>query len=218
VNVPSATDLLRTQRRVFKGFRLFATCDTDMPPGSNTQPTILAANHRSLADLFLAASLLHVWKWPVRPLVAGSYFEKPLIGTLLRRLGAIPVTGSDAIEKASEVLASGVSVAVMPEGRVVRPEEWKPTGVGTPRIGVAKLAIETRCPVLLIGVAGTEELWPRGQLLPKFTPWKRTKLVVRLKSLGTVEESDPEVALNQIWSGVQEMVEKADSERHTTKN
>ena len=106
----------------------------------------------------------------------------------------------------------------MPEGRVVRPEEWKPTGVGTPRIGVAKLAIETRCPVLLIGVAGTEELWPRGQLLPKFTPWKRTKLVVRLKSLGTVEESDPEVALNQIWSGVQEMVEKADSERHTTKN
>lgn len=187
-----------------------------MPPESTTQPTILTANHRSLADLFLAASLFHIWKWPVRPLVAGSYFEKPLIGKLLKRLGAIPVSGSDAIEVASEVLASGVSVAVMPEGRVVPSEEWRPTGVGTPKIGVAKLAIETKCPVLLIGVAGTEELWPRGRFLPKFTLWKRTRTVVRLKFLGVIEETDPEIALTEIWSGVQNMVEIADSERRPT--
>jgi len=213
VNVPSESNLRRTQRRVFKGFRIFATYDTDMPPCPITEPTILTANHRSLADLFLAASLFHIWKWPVRPLVAGSYFEKPVIGALLKRLGAIPVTGSDAIDVAKEVLSSGVSVAVMPEGRVVRPEEWEPTGVGTPRIGVALLAIETKCPILVVGVSGTEVLWPRGKLLPKFTPWKRTKTFVRLKSHGTVGGSDPEAVLTEIWSGVQEMVEKAEADR-----
>jgi len=218
VNPPSELDLRRTQRRVFRGFRLFASCDTDMPPCPINEPTILTANHRSLADLFLAASLFHIWKWPVRPLVAGSYFEKPVIGLLLKRLGAIPVTGSDAIDVAKEVLSSGISVAVMPEGRVVRPEEWEPTGVGTPRIGVARLAIETKCPVLLIGVAGTEALWPRGRFLPKFTPWKRTKTFVRLKSHGTVGGSDPESVLTEIWSGVKEMVEKAEADRHAAMN
>jgi len=189
-----------------------------MPPCPITEPTILTANHRSLADLFLAASLFHVWEWPVRPLVAGSYFEKPLIGTLLRRLGAIPVTGGDAIDVAKEVLASGVSVAVMPEGKVVRPEEWEPTGVGTPRIGVARLAIETKCPVLSIGVAGTEVLWPRGRFLPKFTPWNRTKTFVRLNAHGTVDGSDPESVLDEIWSGVKDMVEKAEADRRAAIN
>ena len=218
MNPPSELALRRTQRRVFRGFQLFATCDTDMPPCPITEPTILTANHRSLADLFLAASLFHVWEWPVRPLVAGSYFEKPLIGTLLRRLGAIPVTGGDAIDVAKEVLASGVSVAVMPEGKVVRPEEWEPTGVGTPRIGVARLAIETKCPVLSIGVAGTEVLWPRGRFLPKFTPWKRTKTFVRLNAHGTVDGSDPESVLDEIWSGVKDMVEKAEADRRAAIN
>jgi len=218
VNPPSELALRRTQRRVFRGFQLFATCDTDMPPCPITEPTILTANHRSLADLFLAASLFHVWEWPVRPLVAGSYFEKPLIGTLLRRLGAIPVTGGDAIDVAKEVLASGVSVAVMPEGKVVRPEEWEPTGVGTPRIGVARLAIETKCPVLSIGVAGTEVLWPRGRFLPKFTPWNRTKTFVRLNAHGTVDGSDPESVLDEIWSGVKDMVKKAETDRRAAIN
>ena len=218
MNPPSELALRRTQRRVFRGFQLFATCDTDMPPCPITEPTILTANHRSLADLFLAASLFHVWEWPVRPLVAGSYFEKPLIGTLLRRLGAIPVTGGDAIDVAKEVLASGVSVAVMPEGKVVRPEEWEPTGVGTPRIGVARLAIETKCPVLSIGVAGTEVLWPRGRFLPKFTPWNRTKTFVRLNTHGTVDGSDPESVLDEIWSGVKDMVKKAETDRRAAIN
>ena len=218
MNPPSELALRRTQRRVFRGFQLFATCDTDMPPCPIAEPTILTANHRSLADLFLAASLFHVWEWPVRPLVAGSYFEKPLIGTLLRRLGAIPVTGGDAIDVAKEVLASGVSVAVMPEGKVVRPEEWEPTGVGTPRIGVARLAIETKCPVLSIGVAGTEVLWPRGRFLPKFTPWNRTKTFVRLNTHGTVDGSDPESVLDEIWSGVKDMVEKAEADRRAAIN
>ena len=218
MNPPSELALRRTQRRVFRGFQLFATCDTDMPPCPITEPTILTANHRSLADLFLAASLFHVWEWPVRPLVAGSYFEKPLIGTLLRRLGAIPVTGGDAIDVAKEVLASGVSVAVMPEGKVVRPEEWEPTGVGTPRIGVARLAIETKCPVLSIGVAGTEVLWPRGRFLPKFTPWNRTKTFVRLNAHGTVDGSDPESVLDEIWSGVKDMVKKAETDRRAAIN
>ena len=213
MKVPSEKNLRRTQRRVFKFYKLLSNIDTDMPTISTKEPTILVANHRSLADLFLAASLFHVWSWPVRPLVAGAYFKKPLIGSLLKKLGAVPVSGSDAIESAAEILSTGVSVAVMAEGRVVPPEEWKPTGVGEPKIGVAKLSLKSNCPVLAIGVAGTEDLWPRGRTLPRLSLRRRNTSSIRLKSLGIIEETEPEAVLSIIWDGVKEMVEAAEAER-----
>ena len=135
-----------------------------------------------------------------------AYFKKPVIGNLLKKLGAVPVSGSDAIESAAEILSTGVSVAVMAEGRVVPPEEWRPTGVGTPKIGVAKLSLKSKCPVLAIGVAGTEELWPRGKTLPRLSLRRRNTTSIRLKPLGVINEKEPEAVLSTIWDGVKEMV------------
>ena len=135
------------------------------------------------------------------------------IGSLLKKLGAVPVSGSDAIESAAEILSTGVSVAVMAEGRVVPPEEWKPTGVGEPKIGVAKLSLKSNCPVLAIGVAGTEDLWPRGRTLPRLSLRRRNTSSIRLKSLGIIEETEPEAVLSIIWDGVKEMVEVAEAAR-----
>ena len=125
----------------------------------------------------------------------------------------MPVSGSDAIESAAEILSTGVSVAVMAEGRVVPPEEWKPTGVGVPKIGVAKLSLKSNCPVLAIGVAGTEDLWPRGRTLPRLSLRRRNTSSIRLKPLGVIEETEPEAVLSIIWDGVKEMVEVAEAAR-----
>ena len=81
-----AAALGRVQRRVARGLGLLATLDAGARPEVTDEPVIFAANHRSMADLFLAAATFSEWGWPIRPLVAGSYFDQPGIGGLLRRL------------------------------------------------------------------------------------------------------------------------------------
>lgn len=204
---------LRAQRRVYQAVRPLARFDLGSAPTGVEGPVILAANHRSLADLLFAAALYHRWGWPVRSLVAASYFEKPGIGFLLRSLGCIPVSGREAVGKAAEVLSEGTSVAIMPEGRIVRPEEWQPTGVGEARTGVGRLALESKRPVISLGAAGTEVLWPRKSALPKIRPWKRPLLVARYEVIGVVENLEARAALEKIWDGVRRQVNEADQVR-----
>ncbi len=155
-----------------------------------------------MADLFLAAATFSEWGWPIRPLVAGSYFDRPGIGGLLRRLRCIPVHGSEALDIATEVMAEGWSVAIMPEGRVVPESEWAATGVGPARPGIGRLALTTGRPVVAVGVNGTERFWPRGRNLPSITPWRRFPLAVRHEVLGIMEGDQPSVALEEIMAGI----------------
>ena len=204
---------LLVQRRVYHAVRPMARFDVGPPPMGVEGPVILAANHRSLADLLFAAALYHLWGWPVRSLVAAAYFEKPGVGSLLRGLGCIPVSGREAVERAAEILAEGTSVAIMPEGRVVRPEEWQPTGVGEARTGVGRLALESKRPVIAVGAAGTEVLWPRKSTLPRVRPGRRPLLVARHEVIGVVENLEARVALEKIWEGVRRQVNLADQVR-----
>lgn len=197
-----AAALGRVQRRVARGLGLLATLDAGARPEVADEPVIFAANHRSMADLFLAAATFSEWGWPIRPLVAGSYFDRPGIGGLLRRLRCIPVHGSEALDMATEVMAEGWSVAIMPEGRVVPESEWTATGVGPARPGIGRLALTTGRPVVAVGVNGTERFWPRGRNLPSITPWRRFPLAVRHEVLGIMEGDQPSVALEEIMAGI----------------
>ena len=205
LNSPDPTEaaaLAGVHRQVARGLGLLATLDVGVRPEVSEEPVILAANHRSMADLFLAAAVFSKWGWPIRPLVAGSYFDRPGISGLLRRLRCIPVHGSEALDIAAEVMADGWSVAVMPEGRVVPEAEWAPTGVGTARPGVGRLALATGRPVVAIGVSGTERFWPRGRNLPRISPWRRFPLRVRHEVLGVMAGDQPSVALEEIMAGI----------------
>ncbi len=197
-----AAALARVQRRIARGLGFLATLDAGERPEVVDEPVILAANHRSMADLFLAAATFSEWGWPIRPLVAGSYFDRPGIGGLLRRLRCIPVHGSAALDIAIEAMAEGWSVALMPEGRVVPESEWAPTGVGPARPGIGRLALATGRPVVAVGVNGTERLWPRGRNLPHITPWHRFPLRIRHEVLGVMEGDQPSVALEEIMAGI----------------
>jgi len=210
---PDERSVLRAQKAIAAVLRPFARVDVgprpDVPPG----PVILAANHRSMADLLLASGTFARWEWPIRPLVAASYFDRPGLGTILRRLRCIPVTGTDALALAADALAAGWSVAIMPEGRIVRAEEWAETGVGRPHPGVGRLAIDTGLPVVANGAVGTEDFWPRERSLPRLRPWSRPHLVLRSEVLGVINEPHSRDAMETIWDGVRRCVERAGAER-----
>lgn len=205
-----AAELLRSQRRLARAMRLATRVDIGPRPEIDAGPVIHAANHRSLADLLLSAITFSSWGWPIRPLVAGSYFEKPVVAQLLKSLRCIPVHGPEALDQAAEELAKGWSVAIMPEGRVVPEAEWAESGVGRAHSGIGRLAIHTRLPVVANGASGTELLWPKGRPFPKIRPWHRQRLVLRSEVVGVIAEGRSREVTESIMAAIARCVNAAD--------
>jgi len=118
---------------------------THLPPG----PKIFVANHPSATDPFL----IHlVSKEKLSVLITVKAFQVPVFGSFLRRVGEIPVPleqGGAALEHAQEYLRTGRSVAIFIEGHI-SPEEG---GFLPPRTGAARLALNSRVPVVPIGIS-----------------------------------------------------------------
>lgn len=85
-------------------------------------------------------------------------FGWPLLGRLIGRAGGFPVyrgrgdRGADAITVARAVVESGDGVVIFMEGRL----ELDHVGLGTPRDGLARLALATGAPVVPVGMSGTK--------------------------------------------------------------
>ena len=106
---------------------------------------------------------------PVRFLGKKEVFDAPVVGDFARAMGGIRVergTGSDApLQAALEALAAGDMVAMTPQGTIPRGREFfNPKLRG--RWGAARLAHESRVPVIPVGLWGTEKVWPRSAKLP----------------------------------------------------
>lgn len=134
-----------------------------------TGPVILVANHRSYFDPLALGFVAGRVDRAVRFLGKKEVFDAPVIGQLARAMGAIRVdrgSGSDApLDLASEALAAGEAVAILPQGTIPRGEAFfEPKLVG--RWGAAKLAAESKVPVVPIGLWGTEHVWPRSSRVP----------------------------------------------------
>ncbi|MEW5828654.1 MAG: lysophospholipid acyltransferase family protein [Chloroflexota bacterium] len=116
-----------------------------LPPG----PKLFVANHPSGTDPFL----IHLASpHPVSVLVSAKAFAVPLFGYYIRKARQIPVNpgqGSEVLEQARQMLESGYSVAIFPEG------DFSPQAGGfqRPRSGAARLALATGVPVIPVGIA-----------------------------------------------------------------
>ena len=132
-------------------------------------PAILCANHRSYFDVVTVAVTVARSGRTVRALGKKEVFDAPIIGPIASAIGGIRVnrgTGSDEpLRAAADALRAGDLVAIMPEGTIPRGEAFfDPVLKG--RWGAAKLAMELKCPVVPIGLWGTEKVWPRSSKIP----------------------------------------------------
>jgi 1-acyl-sn-glycerol-3-phosphate acyltransferase len=135
-------------------------------------PAILASNHLSYADwLFMPLAVPR----RVSFVAKAEYFTTPglkgwLQRTFFRGSGQIPIdrSGADAAQgaliSAKRVLDQGELFGIYPEG--TRSHDGR---LYRGRTGVARLALETRVPVIPVAVIGTDVVAPPGKKFGSFT-------------------------------------------------
>ncbi len=148
-----------------------------------TGPAILVFNHRSYFDPSVMGLLIAKAGRNIRGLGKKEVFDVPIVGRLMRGLGGVRVeraSGSDEpLREAATALRGGEVVMLAPEGTIPRgPAFFDPVLHG--RWGAAKLAAETRVPVIPVGLWGTEHVWPRSSRLPRLTPIERPHVTARV--------------------------------------
>lgn len=131
------------------------------------RPILFAGNHRSLFDVFATLAVLGRFRVSSRILIRADLVDSGATGVLLRRLGSIAASrtnGREAEDSAVAALAQGQTVSLMPEGRLVPPEERSATGVGPGRPGLSRIARRSGAAVIPVAFIGTDRVWPRGGL------------------------------------------------------
>lgn len=128
-------------------------------------PAVIAANHPSYLDPILLS--LRVPR-PIRFMAWEALFRVPVLGYLLRLVGAFavdtrPGKGREAYEKAKALVLAGKLVGIFPEGKRSR-AGWLELGL---REGAARLVWETGAPLVPATITGAFRAWPHYQSLPK---------------------------------------------------
>lgn len=139
---------------------------------------VVALNHISHADPLLAAHFVYDHGRLPRYLAKSALFRNRLLGAFLRRLGQIPVDrlsagAAGAYDAAVRAVRDGECVIFYPEGTITRePDLWPMIG----KTGVARVALETGCPVIPVGQWGAHELLPPYTARPRLLPRKRIQM------------------------------------------
>ena len=134
---------------------------------------LVVSNHISNYDpLALGEYLIYNGRWP-RFLGKSDLWKVPVVGFFARGCRQIPVErntsrAGDSLRHAKQALADGEMVAIYPEGTITAdPDGWPMTA----RTGAARLALETRVPVLPVAQWGANQVIPGKKLhFPRFFP------------------------------------------------
>jgi 1-acyl-sn-glycerol-3-phosphate acyltransferase len=128
-------------------------------------PCVLVANHASYLD---GLALLLALPGSVA-FVAAAEFEPRLVsGTLLKRLGCEFVTrrgpreAIPEVSRLADVVRSGRSIVLFPEGSLSRAPGLRPF-----RLGAFKVAAAAGVPVVPVGIRGTRDILRPGHRFPR---------------------------------------------------
>jgi len=141
---------------------------------------VFVVNHISNVDpLVVGQFLAFSGRWP-RFLAKASLFEVPLLGSVLRGCGQIPVqrgsaAAKDALSAAVEAVRSGRAVVVYLEGTItLDPQLWPMRG----RTGAARIALQAGAPVVPLGQWGAQEIMHGKKIhFPKLLPRKTLRVM-----------------------------------------
>lgn len=130
-----------------------------LPPG----PIIVISNHAGYADGILLALACRRMGRSIRMLATGGVFRAPIVGSLARRVGFIPVErgtaeASKSLDVAAQALAQGEAVGIFPEGRTTRdPHLWPERS----KTGAVRLALNSGAPIVPVAMVGTHRVLPK---------------------------------------------------------
>lgn len=135
---------------------------------------ITAVNHNSYLDPLSYGHFQYNTGRVPRFLAKDGMFKKGFLGAVMRGTGQIPVyresqDASTAFRAAVEAIGNGQCVAFYPEGTLTRdPGLWPMTG----KTGAARVALQTRAPVIPVAQWGANHALPpygRPRLFPRKT-------------------------------------------------
>ncbi len=138
-----------------------------------TGPFILAPCHYSAIDPVIMG--LAVWKSGRVPrfMAKASLFRVPVMGSILRWLGQVPVEreGKERavapMQAAQKLAAAGQGIIIYPEGSLTRdPEMWPMRG----KTGAVRMALDANMPLIPAAHWGTQVLMPRYSGKIRFFP------------------------------------------------
>ena len=182
---PTITEPPRAYRGVVKVLRpvLMAVTKRHWSGVENLPRTggfVVCPNHVSYTDFLALAHLMYDSGRPVFFLGKSGLFETPVIGRIITAADQIPVyrgteRAVDAYRAAVQAVRDGKAVAMYPEGTLTRdPGVWPMKG----KTGAARVALETRCPVIPIAMYGPEQLLAPYSSRLRLFPRKTMRIVV----------------------------------------
>ncbi len=131
----------------------------------NEGGVLLAANHLAFIDSLL---IMYSLPRPVSFLGKSEYLDHPVARRVFPATGMLPLDRSGrlariTLDHAARMLEQGGIVGVHPEGTRSRDGL-----LGPGHRGIAQLALRTGVPIVPVGLIGTGEAQPVGQLVPDF--------------------------------------------------
>lgn len=139
---------------------------------------VVSPNHISYADPLVFAHFMFDSGREAYFLGKDSLFGIPVVGWLLKKCGQIPVyrdsvAAADAYRAAVEAVRAGKAVGIFPEGTLTRdPDLWPMRG----KTGAARVALETRCPLIPVAQWGAQEILPPYGHRPSVLPRKTVRM------------------------------------------
>lgn len=130
-------------------------------------PCLIVSNHLSWLDPpALGCALAHR---QVHFMAKQELFERPLLGPVIRALGAFPVERGQAdrksLRQALEILGQGRIVAIFPEGTRGEGGEMQPW-----HVGMAMLAHHAQVDIVPVAILGSRQLLEERHLRQSRTP------------------------------------------------
>ncbi|MDD5382644.1 MAG: lysophospholipid acyltransferase family protein [Candidatus Margulisbacteria bacterium] len=166
-----------------------------------SQPVILAANHQGAADILIVLAFLPVG---FRFAIKKELFKIPIFGWYLRMAGYFSVdrelvlSAFKIVEKIVEIVGSGESVLIFPEGTRTRTGE-----LGKFKRGSLLAALKSGAPIVPVAISGSYNIMRRGS-------WTFSPCPVKLsigKPIQIKSEEDYDNKVEEVRASIARMLE-----------